>query len=258
MKKKLVVAVGLALIALLSMWLYTRSIREEAVGGARVAVLVAAQDIPPGARLTKAMLAMRDVPQAYLHQGSIQKGEENQIIGRPVAGAIAQGQMLLWTDFEGAKAPSSGRLSSLLQKGQRAFTLPVDLSGSIAGMLRPGDRVDILGTFARNQGADWATVTLLQNVLVMAVGDQRGDVDDAPHGAPRNFSSITVAVDLEAAELLAFATQRGPISIALRPQDDMETIEDVPDKNFGDIFELPKRTAFQRRQAKKIELLRPQ
>jgi pilus assembly protein CpaB len=263
MKKKLVVALGLAAIATLSLWLYSRSLQEEVAGGQKVTILVAAQDIPSGQRLTKSMLAVREVPEAYLHQASIRKGEENQIIGRPVADKVSQGQPLLWSDFELQKSASSRRLSGAVQKGMRALTLPVDMSGSLAGMLRPGDHVDILGTFARGQGTDWATVTLLQNVLVIATGDLRatgeGEENPMPTAGPRTFNNITVSVDLEEAELLVFSMQRGPINVALRSQEDLETVDDVPDKNFGDIFETQKRAAFARRHSqRKIEVLKPQ
>ena len=101
-----------------------------------------------------------------------------------------------------------------MQKGQRALTIPVDLSGSLAGMLRPGDHVDILGTFARAQ-QDYATVTLLQNVLVLATGEMRGvgrERRGEPSGAtgPRTFNNITVSVDPEEAELLVFAHAARP------------------------------------------------
>ncbi len=264
MKKKLVVAVGLALIAMLSLWLYSRSLQDEVAGGQKVTILVAAEDIAAGARLTKASLAVREVPEAYVHQASIRKGEENQIIGRPVSEKVSQGQPLLWSDFELQKSASSRRLSGAVQKGQRALTIPVDMSGSLAGMLRPGDHVDVLGTFARGQGTDWATVTLLQNVLVLATGDLRGagegeEVVPSTNQGPRTFSNITVSVDLEEAELMVFSMQRGPINIVLRSQEDIETVDNVPDKNFGDIFETQKRAAFARRHAaKKIEALKPQ
>ena len=262
MKKKLVVAVGLALIAVLSLWLYSRSLQEETAGGQKVTVLVAGEDIAAGGRVTKASLALRDVPEAYVHPAAIRKGEENQIIGRPVANKISQGQPLLWSDFELQRTAASRRLSAAVQKGQRAITIPVDVSGSLAGMLRPGDHVDVIGTFAKNQGADWSTVTLLQNVLVIASGDQRGAVENeepaGPPGSQHTFSNITVSVDLEEAELLVFSMQRGPINVALRAQDDIETVDDVPEKNFSDIFEVQKRAAFQRRHAAKIEVLKPQ
>jgi pilus assembly protein CpaB len=263
MKKKLLVAVALAVIAVASLYLYSRSLQNEVAGGQKVTILVAAADIEVGQRLTKANLAQREVPEAYVHQASVKRGEENVILGRPVTVKVSQGQPILWSDFDVQRAGVTKRLAAAVQKGQRALTVPVDLSGSLAGMLRPGDHVDIMGTFAKGQGTDWATVTLLQNVLIVATGDMRGgaegEAETSGAGPPRSFSSITVSVDPEEAELLVFAMQRGPVNVALRSQEDIESAEDLPEKNFGDIFESQKRAAFQRRHAaKKIEALKAQ
>lgn len=260
MSKKLLVAVGLAVIAMLSLWLYSQSLEKEVAGGQKVQILVAGEDIAAGARVAKANLAVREVPEAYVMSSSIRKGEENQIIGRPVADKVAQGQPLLWSDFELQKSATTRRLSAAVQKGQRAVTIPVDISGSVGGMLRPGDHIDVLGTFARAQ-QDYATVTLLQNVLVLATGDIRGggEGEADQSSGPRTFNNITVSVDPEEAELLVFAMQRGPINVALRAQDDVATFDDVPEKNFGDIFEEKRRADFVRRHAaKKINELKPQ
>jgi pilus assembly protein CpaB len=255
MTKKLVVAFGLAAIAMASLWLYARTLRDEREGGDKVRVLAAAVEIPAKTRLTRANIAIAEIPQAWVDPRAVLEKDLNQILGQPLAVQVKQSQPLLWSDFEMQKAGASAGLATTLQKGQRAITLPVDASGSLGGMLRPGDHVDVLGTFARSQGSDWATVTLLQNVLVLATGSERGD----GASSNRSFSNITVAVDLEEAELLVFAMQRGPINVALRSRDDIETIDDVPDKNFGDIFETQKRTAFARRHAqKKIEALKSQ
>ncbi len=267
MKHKVLIAVGLALFSVVCLWFYSRSVQEEVTGGRKVKVVVAAQDIAAGGRITRANLATQEVPEAYVHRSAIRDKEEVQIIGQAVSTKINQGQPLLWSDFELGRSAAMRKLSANIPKGQRALTLPVDLSGSIAGMLRPGDRVDLMGTFARAAGnTDYATVTLLQNVLVLATGDLRqsaamGTEEGIPQSqnGPHLFNSITIAVDLEEAELMAFAMQRGPINIALRAQDDQETIDEIPDKNFGDIFEVTKRAAFTRRHAqKKIEALKAQ
>jgi pilus assembly protein CpaB len=264
MTKKLAVAIGLAIVAVVALYLYSQSLQNEVAGGQKVPVLVAADTIKPGTRVARANLALREVPEQYLLSSSIRKGEENTIIGRRVAAQIEQGQQLLWSDFELQKSVAARQLSATVQRGQRALTIPVDVSGSLAGMLRPGDHVDILGTFARAQ-QEFATVTLLQNVLVLATGELRGGGEgesDAPapsSGGGRAFNNITVSVDPEEAELLVFAMQRGPVNVALRAQDDFETVDDVPEKNFGDIFEQKRRADFTRRHAaKKINELKPQ
>lgn len=262
MRKKVVIAVGLAAIAVLSLVLWSRSVVNEVGGGKKVWVAVAGEDLQPGARVSKASIAFSEIPESYVHPEAVRKGEETQIVNRPVSEKIAQGQPFLWSNFDQLKTSGGRRLASAVQKGQRALTIPVDLSGSMAGMLRPGDHVDIMGTFARSQGTDFATVTLLQNVLVIATGDVRGESAEAEAArngeGSRTFPSITVSVDLEEAELLVFAMQRGPINIALRGTEDMETEEQVPDKNFGDIFEAPKRQSFAKRHQVRIQALKAQ
>ena len=259
MRKKLVVAVGLAAIAVMALWLWSRSVVEDVGGGKKEMIAVAAEDINPGERITKAQIAYQATPELYVHPEAVKAGEEVQIMNRPVSEKITKGQPFLWSNFDLGKTMGGRKLASVIQKGERALTIPVDLSGSMAGMLRPGDHVDVLGTFARNQGQDYATVTLLQNVVVLATGDTRGDSAEAeagPAGTGHQFTSITVSVDLEEAELLVFAMQRGPINIALRSTEDLETEEQVPEKNFGDIFEPPKRAAFSHRHAQIIKALK--
>jgi pilus assembly protein CpaB len=255
MRKKLAIAIGLAVVAVLALWLWSRSVVQEVGGGQKVWVAVAAEDIPVGARVSRTAVAFREVPDSYVHPETVRKGEEAQIVNRTVSEKIAQGQPFLWSNFDQLRSAGSRRLAGSITKGQRALTLPVDLSGSLAGMLRPGDHVDILGTFSKNQGTEFATVTLLQNIAVLATGEQRGETSDpgeAAAGGGHTITSITVSVDLEEAELLVFSMQRGPINIALRATDDLETMEQVPEKNFGDIFEAPKRANFARRHAAKI------
>jgi pilus assembly protein CpaB len=261
MSKRWAAAIGSALIAMVSLWLYARGLARDTGGGNKIAVLVAAAELAAGARLDKAQLAIQEIPEAYVHAAAVRRGEEAQLVGNVLVHRMERGQPLLWSDVEVARSAAARRLAAEVQKGQRALTLPVDLSGSLAGMLHAGDHGDLLGTFARAQGTDFATVTLLQNVLVLATGSVRaaGELDGGTgQGGSRSFSSVTVQVDLEAAELLAFARERGPINVALRAPGDAETLEDVPDKNFGDIFESARRAAFLRRHRQKIEPLRAQ
>ena len=260
MQKKILVAGALAFFTVIALYLYTRTLEKEVSGGELEAVLVAATELEPGTRLTRANLGKRMLPKQYIHPQSVRPADADSLIDRPVGARIAQLQPILWSDFEtGRVIDGGGSLSSKIPKGRRALTIPVDTQGSHAGMLRPGDTVDLLGTFVRGSN-DFATVTLLQKVLVLATGDTlatSGQPSPSTSG-PRTFNSVTVAVDLEEAELLAFSVQRGPVSVALRAPDDLEIIEDIPDKTFGDIFETKKRVEFNRRKLKKIEALKPQ
>lgn len=261
MQKKIIVAAALAIMTIGALYFYSRTLEKEVSGGELEEVLVAATKIEPGTRLMRSHLAKRKQPKQYVHPQAIRPSDADGLIDRPVGTTLEQMQVILWSDFESTRSGlAKGSLSLTIPKGKRALTIPVDTQGSHAGMLRAGDSVDLLGTFVRGSN-DFATVTLLQKVFVLATGDTLPSQGGAPvSNGPRTFNSITVAVELEEAELLAFAVQRGPVSVALRAPDDLEIVEDIPTKTFGDIFDTQKRIDFVRRHkpVKKIEALKSQ
>lgn len=261
MQKKILVAVALAVLTIGALYFYSRTLEKEVSGGELEEVLVASTEIQAGTRLMRSHLAKRKLPKQYVHPQAIRPGDADGLIDRPVGTDLKQMQVILWSDFESTRnGVTKGSLSLTIPKGKRALTIPVDTQGSHAGMLRAGDNVDLLGTFVRGAN-DFATVTLLQKVMVLATGDTIAAQGGQPTTTgPRTFNSITVAVELEEAELLAFAVQRGPVSVVLRSPDDLDIIEDIPTKTFGDIFDMQKRIEFTRRHktVKKIEALKPQ
>ena len=245
MKKRLLIAVAFAIVSMVCGYMYIDGLGAATTGGRKVPVLVAAAEIPAGTRITKEMLGVREIPEAYVHPESITAGpaEEARLIGRPLFAKLAQGQPLLWSGFDVQKAGPQ-KLSAGIPRHKRALTLPIDLTGGFSGMLRSGDHIDVLGTFsqAANQSQ---TVTLLQNLAVLAVGDMRGDAE----GPTRGFNSVTLAVDLDEAELLVFAQQRGALSYALRSEGDFETVSDITEKSFGDVLDVHRRQAEYKRNA---------
>jgi pilus assembly protein CpaB len=89
-----------------------------------------------------------------------------------------------------------------------------EISG-VSGFIQPGTRVDVLFTRVFSNG-DAATVTILQNVKVLAYGRQ---LDPAAKVNPTDTSRPTVAtllVTQEDAQKLVLAAQRGRIQLVLR------------------------------------------
>jgi pilus assembly protein CpaB len=245
--RRVAFAFVLTTVAAGCLWMYAQSLRAELAGGTPISVLAAAREIAAGGRITKADLAVIKVPEAYVHPGAIRHGEEPQVIGRPLTGRIVAGQALQWSDFDTRPGGSAATLAAAVPKGQRAWTIPVDASASHSGLLSPGDRVDVLGNFSRAQN-EHTTVTLLQNVVVLATGEQRAGANDPER---RGFTTLTLSVDLEEAELLHFAAGRGVLGIALRARDDLELVSDPPEKSFRDVLEAQTRAALVQRLARK-------
>ena len=259
MRNKLIVASVLAGGAALAIYLYLDGVARAHSGGAPVPILVARESLAQGARLNQHNGAVKAYPSGYVHPEAIVERDVGEFLGRPVHNAIAAGQPILQTDFVQRSMAGDRPLSQVLPKGMRALTIPVDVSSSLGGLLRPGDRVDVMGTFQRMGGGqgERTTVTLLQKVEVLATGARMDAQSDGTNRrGEANFGNITVAVTLEEAELLAFSMSRGQLHVALRQSDDLGVVENPPEVDFTNIFEPVKRIRLQQSRPAAIERLR--
>lgn len=270
--KALIIAIGAAALGLVLLLLYKQRFEAEASGGVPVRVLIAVQDIPLGAALSENMMGYRLIPQAYLEDRFIRYSDVRRIIGVRVSNGLRANQTVMWTDL--ATASDARRdLSSLVSTGMRAITVRADITNSFGGLLRPGDRVDVLGTLSRTGGEnDRVTIPLLQNVLVLAAGRdtggeaQRQTVSGTAGGnTPVEISQITLSVSMEEAQLLTYAADRGGaggrhtgLTLVLRNPEDIAILEGVPETNIEDIFEPTRRANVSRRRRQVIERIGPQ
>jgi len=244
MGKKWIIALALGLLAGGLHFLYVRALKAEVRGGADVKVLVASKQIAKGEALTDESIAVRKIPAAYVDDRAIIADRADEITGAKPEIILKAGQTIQWTDFKPRADSEQNNIADLLESGQRAMTIPVDGSLSLGGLLRPGHRVDIIGTFSRgSQRSDKVTVTLLQNVSVLACGNKL--ITQGDEESKTRFSNVTLSVTVEEGELLAFSSSQGSLSIVLRGRQDLSTINDIPEKSWGDVWEAEKRNALQ-------------
>lgn len=121
-----------------------------------------------------------------------------------------------------AHAPAS--LASHLETGMRAFTIRASLWSGLAGLMLPGDNVDVLLTVtdqatAKEIGA--VTVTLIQGVEVLAV-DQLLEAPASNKTEPSPQHAVTLAVTPIQAARLALAETKGTLSLSLRGAGDAD------------------------------------
>ncbi len=251
---RMIAAVVSGLLAAIAMGLYGRSLERRAFGGGLVDVLVLARTLNAGTVLGRGDLLVKPVPKAYLDDRAVARADLEKVLDQKIARPAKMGRFLLWSDLN--LDSDEALLSALLKPGRRAFSLPVDNNAAISGLLRPGDRVDVLGTFTRPDAADKErlTLTLLQNVPVLATGDR---LTVKEKEGVKGFGTVTLDVDLEEAELLAFAVDRGRVALALRGADDLAIVDGIPDKSFSDLIEAGRRAVLQKRRGASIEELKP-
>lgn len=157
-------------------------------------------------------LRLVEWPEKAVPKGSFRTIE--QILGddkkmvRTVLRTIEPGELILTSKITGFG--ESARVAARVGEGMRAFTIPINAVSGVAGLVRPGDRVDILLT--RTIKRQLTTSVILQNILVIAT-DQ---VSNTESDRARVASTATVEVNPTEAQKLALSQQVGRLTLTLR------------------------------------------
>lgn len=226
MKNKMTIlgAVALGLVAML-LASYYLGIREKAIkeAGKETEVLVAAQDIPERIIITERMLTTKKVPARYLQPTAITSIKE--AVGKVTIAPIKAGGQITGTSLVFLSKETG--LAVKIPTGRVAVIVPVE-NVDITDLIKPGDYVNVLATF-RLAGEDYATITLLQNIEVLAVGKNLGAVLPKKEKGKGLFEeatlgtlNVSLALTPMEAEYLTLMKVRGKIDLALRPIGDEE------------------------------------
>jgi pilus assembly protein CpaB len=242
-KKLLFAAFVVGSLAALLLFLYANQVEQEKqeLIGVQKEVVKAARDIPAGTPLSKDLITVESVPERFLPPNYIDKKEADIYLGTPLAVKVKEGSMILASDFSVSEV--SRDLSSKIPLGERALSMPVDAVTGVSGLMRPGDRVDILATFpistkneliptadAADGEVGYVTMTLLQDVTLLATGQQISEVstganDEEKKRAKSNYNTVTLSVSVDEAELITIAQTRGKFMLLLRNRDDVDVAE---------------------------------
>ena len=212
-----VIAAGIAAYAVYGA-VQRMPVREVEVGS--IPVIVAAQPLPVGTRLTAEQLRVARWPARNPVPGAFT--DPQQAVERGVIAHIAENEPI--TTFKVAGPESGSGLPPVIPEGMRAITIRVNDVVGVAGFVVPGTRVDILlsvGNGGPGHGNEPTARTVISNVLVLTAGT-RFDQQEAKTGAPQRSSVVTLAVLPEDGERVALASTQGELSLALRNPTDVE------------------------------------
>jgi pilus assembly protein CpaB len=199
---------GLLAAVLVARYLHTAATRPAAVVQT-VPEVVATQAIPADTVITGRMVAVRAVPAPYAVPGSAQAA--GAVVGGVSKVDIAAGEPVLAAAV--ANPRGGAGLAFQVPKGQVALTIPVDQLAGQDGMLRPGDRVDVLAILSPGNGVPSQRVTTaLRSVRVLAVGQTT-----SPGAAAGGYGTVTLAVSPAHAEEIVYLMRFEGITLTLQP-----------------------------------------
>jgi pilus assembly protein CpaB len=261
MKDKIILAIavvcGLAAFFLTSV--YLKRLRADLYAGARtVPVLVAGRDLPAGAVLKSEDIKVKDVFERAVGQNVFLDSRRedgtrdlDRIVGKRLTLPLRKAEPIWWSHVDLPQARGRG-FSYTIKNGLRAVSIGVSGEAAVSGLVKPEDRVDILGTFTmpsttRPGEVETMTFTILQDVSVLATGSRTAESTYDPalraqQQRTSGYSAVTLEVTPREAELLIFAqNMKGELSLTLRNPEDPGFERDVPEVNFSKVqTELPR------------------
>lgn len=194
----ILVSFAISLISTALLWKKIKT-REELLSSRlrTVRVIVAGKDIKPGETLSAENLRAREIPEETYSRRIIREEEFSLIDGALCSHSIPAGSFLVWDDIQ--EPIEMNRFSRTLKKGMRAVTVTADERTTFSGLLRPGDRVDVLATEKKDDGTE-RTILLLENLLVGAINGSFRDEEIVPGESGGTITLITTTT--RAASLL--------------------------------------------------------
>ena len=190
-------------------------------------VLVLAQDVKMGDRLTPSNVTWQSWPSDHLRQTMISRTT------RPAAVQELQGARARSNLFEGEPVnerkiidpDSAGFMAAILPKGMRAISVRISSESAAGGFILPNDRVDVI-LIKKQDGGQTLSETVLSNVRVLAI-DQTFQTNEKGEQVVVG-KTATVELDPKQTEVLAMVESSGQLTLALR------SLADQGDSALGD------------------------
>ena len=211
----LLVAVGLASLATYGVFRTIKSIPVREVEVATRHVVVAAENLPLGTRVSKEQVKVVGWPAATPVEGSFATVDE--IVGRGLIQPVQANEPV--TESRLAPKEAGAGLAPSIPAGMRALSVKVNDVIGVAGFTVPGARVDVVVVV--NGGDSSMARVVVSNLQVLTAGTKY-DIEQAKDGQPIPSSVVTLLVTPEQAERITLAQTNGSITLVLRNPLDLE------------------------------------
>lgn len=242
MKQKmlLVLAVFFGFLAFILSYAQLNAEKKKIMGEAETVYVIqlkrdkaANEEITMADIVRKERKIMRD---SSINSREIPWSQAVNVIGRQLEVSMRKGQILQDTDLK--LVTQRQGFTTHVRKGYRAVSIPVDATSSVTNLIQPQDNVDVIGTFRfpdlkGDSALDTVTITILQNVKVLAVGRRYGVYSADPQGNSRtSYNTVTLMLLPHEVEMVVFASQKGRLNLSLRNYNETEIIPNTQSIDF--------------------------
>jgi pilus assembly protein CpaB len=175
-------------------------------------VVVPVRDLEKGASISKDDIAVRDVPAEFIPADALTPDNYESYLGQVLRSPLTHGAPI----SSSAVDLVTDHFSNVIDPGKVAYSIQVDESNSVSGLIVPGDHLDIL-LLMSGEGRDQIR-PLLGDVPVLATGKRaKGVRSDAKDGDNDTYSNITLGLAPDDAQRLGMAMKVGELRVLLRP-----------------------------------------
>lgn len=187
--------------------------------------LAAARSIPAGTLIRDEDFRPMDIPLADVPDGAYADTPDNRV---QIRGALVRTYMdprNVVTAGSVLRPRDRGFLAAVLAPGMRAVSIPVDPVSGVAGLIWPGDRIDlILVQESAVEGASIAqrifSEVMLADVRVIAIDQLLVQGASSVDGTTGHLARVvTLQVSDEEAQRIAVGTRLGRLQLTIRAAD---------------------------------------
>ena len=214
--RNIVIAVALAALAGALTLVYVVNYKRHVQHGeSKVNVLVAARDIPAGTTgsevVEQHMYRTEPVPKRTLVPGWLGRSDQlNDLVSTQV---VYAGQQITVRSFA---PPREQGVRNLIRATERAIELNGDAHQTLAGTLKNGDHVDVVGNWTLPDGSSHhVTRVVMRNILVLKAAE--GVAASAKLSGQEDQSAIQLRVTDAQATKLQYLFHNGDWWLTLRP-----------------------------------------
>lgn len=227
-RKIILVALIMAFITTFLIYFYIKggTTNTQVVKEDTMKVFVAAKTLPVKHKIVEGDFKIQDVPNKFVSKSAIK--DEKDLVGKMTRDIILEGEQIVSDRLVGDDKTD---LVYSVPEGKRALSINVNEQIAVSNLIRPGDYVDIIANFEKEEIEDRddmiiyprMTKTALENVLVLALGQEQNIEMNEDEKVTQTAKTVTFALTPEEAERLVYISEFATLRLALRSVGDNST-----------------------------------